>query len=252
MQDAASAIEDTSTITIDTQGTLYNLQEVFAAGGPVMPVLLTLSIIALTVILIKLFQFMRIRLFLQHKSGAAVASWLANNKQAAMTSLSASSHPVDITCLTTMVGLTRSNINLDSLREEVARIGNRQINSLKSGLWSLELISTVSPLIGLLGTVLGMINAFKALQLAGSQVDPSILSGGIWQALLTTAAGLAVAIPAVMVFKWLERKVNQTTEDMEDIVTRLFTSSIPGIEKWLAKNNANPRASYSKMSYSNA
>ena len=244
--------EDVTSITIDTQGTLNNVQEIFAAGGPVMPVLLTLSIIALTVILLKLFQFISIRVFLKSKSEEAVASWLAKNKRTATTSLSASRHPIDITCLATMTGLARSDINLDSLREEVARIGNRQINSLKSGLWSLELISTVSPLIGLLGTVLGMINAFKALEVAGSQVDPSILSGGIWQALLTTAAGLTVAIPTVMVFKWMERKVNQTGEDMEDMVTRLFTSSIPNIEQGTAKNSTGARQSFSKLSSTNA
>jgi biopolymer transport protein ExbB len=53
-------------------------------------------------------------------------------------------------------------------------------------------------LLGLFGTVLGMVEAFRQLELAGSQVDPAVLSGGIWQALLTTAVGLAVAIPAVL------------------------------------------------------
>jgi biopolymer transport protein ExbB len=60
----------------------------------------------------------------------------------------------------------------------------------------LELISTIAPLLGLLGTVLGMIAAFQALQESGSRADPAILAGGIWEALLTTAAGMAVAIPA--------------------------------------------------------
>lgn len=65
-----------------------------------------------------------------------------------------------------------------------------------------------APLLGLFGTVLGMISAFQALQEAGSQVDPSILAGGIWVALLTTAVGLAVAMPTSVVLSWLEARMD--------------------------------------------
>ncbi len=217
-------MNEANTIAESSQYNFEAAQQLFNAGGPVMPVLLALSTIALTVILLKLFQFARQGLFSKKQTQEAVDVWLMGNKQQATALLSASRHPVAITCLASMTGLNKSGKNINTLREEVERVGNKQINSLNSGLWSLELIATVSPLIGLFGTVLGMINAFKALQLAGSQVDPSILSGGIWQALLTTAAGLAVAIPVVMIFKWLERTVNYVAEEMQDNVTRLFTS----------------------------
>lgn len=71
--------------------------------------------------------------------------------------------------------------------------------------------------------VLGMIEAFQRLEQAGSQVDPAILSGGIWVALLTTAAGLTVAIPAVMALNWLERVIERFGHRMEDAVTQVFT-----------------------------
>jgi biopolymer transport protein ExbB len=61
--------------------------------------------------------------------------------------------------------------------------------------------------LGLFGTVLGMIAAFQSLQSAGTQVDPSVLAGGIWVALLTTAAGLAVAMPTALVLSWLESRM---------------------------------------------
>jgi len=231
-------LNEITSITLDSQGTLQNAQEIFAAGGPVMPILLALSVVALTVILLKLYQFQRQGIFSKNVSNLAVSHWLTGNKQAAIATLSKSRHPVAVTCLTSMLGVIKPNMNNDKLREEVSRVGNKQINSLNSGLWSLELISTVSPLIGLFGTVLGMINAFKAMQVAGSQVDPSILSGGIWQALLTTAAGLAVAIPVVMVFKWLERTVNHVGEEMEDSVTQLFTSPSQNTEPSLKNNNS--------------
>ncbi len=92
---------------------------------------------------------------------------------------------------------------------------------MRGGLRTLEVISALSPLIGLLGTVFGMIGAFQALESAGSQVDPSILSGGIWEALLTTAAGLTVAIPALAAFHWADRTIELCREKLQDRLARL-------------------------------
>ena len=89
-----------------------------------------------------------------------------------------------------------------AVREEVERVARVKLDGLESGLPFLSLIATISPLLGLLGTVLGMIEAFQQLETAGDRVDPAILSGGIWEALLTTAAGLSVAIPAAAFFTW--------------------------------------------------
>ncbi len=72
----------------------------------------------------------------------------------------------------------------------------------------LDAVVQVAPLLGLFGTVLGMIEAFQALQDAGSQVDPSILAGGIWVALLTTAVGLVVAMPTSAVLNWFEGRLD--------------------------------------------
>ena len=89
---------------------------------------------------------------------------------------------------------------------------------------ALELIANLSPLLGLLGTVLGMIQAFQKLESAGNQVDPALLSGGIWQALLTTAVGLIVAIPALIAHQWLDRRIDRCAHVMEDYTTRVFTT----------------------------
>ena len=87
------------------------------------------------------------------------------------------------------------------------------------------MIATLSPLLGLFGTVIGMIDAFQQLESAGSAVDPSILSGGIWVALLTTAAGLAVAIPSIILLNYLEGIAEKYKAEMEDSITRVFTAS---------------------------
>ena len=69
-----------------------------------------------------------------------------------------------------------------------------------------------------------MIDAFQQLEAAGSSVDPAILSGGIWVALLTTAAGLAVAIPTIILLNYLEGVAEKYKSEMEDSITRVFTA----------------------------
>ena len=98
----------------------------------------------------------------------------------------------------------------------------------RTGLRALELVATIAPLIGLLGTVLGMIAAFQALQTSGNSADPSVLAGGIWEALLTTAAGMAVAIPASAALTWFESVADRVQADMEDAATRIFTAGGAG------------------------
>lgn len=107
-------------------------------------------------------------------------------------------------------------------REEITRLAQKELARLRSGLRPLDLIVTIAPLIGLLGTVLGMIAAFQALEATGGQADPSILAGGIWEALLTTAAGMSVAIPASVALSWFEGVAERVQLDFEDIATRLL------------------------------
>lgn len=115
----------------------------------------------------------------------------------------------------------------EEAREETSRVAKLLLWETRSGLRALELIATIAPLIGLLGTVLGMIAAFQALQESGNQADPTVLAGGIWEALLTTAAGMAVAIPAAMALSYFESVADRIQVDMEDAATRIFTAPDP-------------------------
>ena len=92
--------------------------------------------------------------------------------------------------------------------DEVYFYLNEKFKKIQFLMPSLEIISQVSPLIGLLGTVVGMIDSFNELELGGSLVDPSVLAGGIWTALLTTAMGLLVAIPSLVSHYFFEKKIN--------------------------------------------
>ncbi|MGR3541375.1 MAG: MotA/TolQ/ExbB proton channel family protein [Hasllibacter sp.] len=113
-------------------------------------------------------------------------------------------------------------------REAVARTAGearraaalRGLAEARAGLRGLEVVATVAPLLGLLGTVLGMIAAFQALQESGAAADPSVLAGGIWEALLTTAAGMAVAIPATAALSFFEGRAERLAVDLEEIAAR--------------------------------
>jgi len=107
----------------------------------------------------------------------------------------------------------------------ITRIARRDLAEARRGLGALDLIAVIAPLMGLLGTVLGMIVAFQTLQEAGARADPAALAGGIWEALLTTAAGMGVAIPAALAEGWFEGAISRAEAEMEDLATRIFVAA---------------------------
>lgn len=210
--------------------------EFLNVGGPVVWILLLMSLVAVSIMVIKLWQFSKLKPERRSSIDKSLASWHKGDKSAAKVMLN-SKYSVEKVALVAMKGLTNTATNQSLLKEELNRIATLKLEQLRSYLRPLEVIATLSPLLGLLGTVIGMIMAFQQMADAGNQVDPSVLSGGIWQALLTTAVGLTVAIPVVAVHTWLERKIERVATLMNDVVTQLFTSQIT-VEKTLS----NPKA----------
>ena len=127
----------------------------------------------------------------------------------------------------------------DLIREDIDRVASREVARARFGIRIMETVGQVAPLLGLFGTVLGMIDAFQALQSAGATVDPAILAGGIWVALLTTAVGLAIAIPSSLLATWFDSIVDREVLAIEDMATSVLTGEITsGAEKpalWTAK-----------------
>lgn len=199
------------------------LLKLVETGGPVVAILLVLSIIALSIILLKWFQFASLRIDSVNQVKRALQDWQQGRTEAALKRLQNRRQPTAQVVYAAMQGLYQPQLNEALLREEIQRIASDYLEQLRSYLRVLELIATLSPLLGLLGTVLGMIDAFQQLEAAGSQVDPAILSGGIWTALLTTAVGLGVAIATILAHGWLERSVERCGHLMEDTVTQVFT-----------------------------
>ena len=119
-----------------------------------------------------------------------------------------------------LVTINAQKLSEEDKENQISIEGEKELRNLEFLLKPLEVISNIAPLLGLLGTVIGMINAFSKLEEAGSRVDPAILAGGIWEALLTTAFGLIVAIPALAAFYWLDGRVDKVREDIRHLVIK--------------------------------
>ncbi|WP_292354809.1 MULTISPECIES: MotA/TolQ/ExbB proton channel family protein [unclassified Methylophaga] len=207
---------------VETPSFLKLLQQLLEIGGPVVWILLGFSVIAVSIVLIKIWQIMLLSPESTTTAKKAILLWKQNEPEQAL-SLLKISKPLDELLALSMEGLRQAEIPKELLKEELQRVASLRINQLRSYLRPLEVIASLSPLLGLFGTVLGMILAFQQMELAGSQIDPSVLSGGIWQALLTTAVGLGVAIPAVVAHNWLDRKTERVAVLINDGVTQVFT-----------------------------
>ncbi len=114
-------------------------------------------------------------------------------------------------------GLKKYNLGHERVREAIESAGKQEISKLEKGLSILATISGVAPLLGFLGTVTGMISAFMRIQDLQGAANPSDLAGGIWEALLTTAFGLAVGIVALTFYNYLLSSINKLVLDMEVI-----------------------------------
>lgn len=204
------------------EGSLARVAAFLDAGGPVVWLLLAISVGALSVVLMKLWQFFRLRPEHNDELPQALSAWRKGQHEKAWSMLNGERFSSGVVALA-MRELARGDTDQATLKEELERVALARLNVLRAQLPALEVIGTLTPLLGLLGTVLGMIAAFRAMELAGSQVDPAVLSGGIWQALLTTAMGLAIAIPVMAAYNWMDRKTQRVAEQINDAVTQVFT-----------------------------
>jgi len=195
-------------------------------GGPAMVAIVALSVLALALILWKFVELLRFGAF----SGTghaerAVRDWEAGHRDRAQASLRGRRGLRAQLAARVMDLLATRGMPEPLAREETARLARTLLLRARAGLRGLELAVSIGPLLGLLGTVTGMIAAFQALQETGARADPATLAGGIWEALLTTAAGMAVAIPAQIALTWFESIIDRIRHDMEDQATRLFVAA---------------------------
>ncbi|PTU32642.1 MotA/TolQ/ExbB proton channel family protein [Stenotrophobium rhamnosiphilum] len=192
-------------------------------GGPAMLILLGLSIASVTLILVKAWEFWELKIGQRDFVAGVLSAWHGGRADEAIALLSAQVTPLAKVMAAAIKGRNNTALPEAEVREQITQLASEQLESARRLLRPLEVIANLAPLLGLLGTVLGMIQVFQRLQTAGDRVNPSILSGGLWEALLTTAAGLTVAIIALAGFHVLDRAVERLHHDMEGALTRIFT-----------------------------
>lgn len=175
---------------------LDSLRAVIGLGGPVIVVLMAMSVVSLAVILFKLWQFRRL---------PAARAALARLDLGPDPDPGASPLPL----AAELRAVVTSRLAPADLRDSGETVIAAGVSRLQGGFRLLDSVAQAAPLLGLLGTVLGMIEAFRALEGAGAAVDPALLAGGIWVALTTTAAGLALAIPVQLMLTWFEARLDR-------------------------------------------
>jgi len=108
------------------------------------------------------------------------------------------------------------------MEKTVKKVGSKELSALETNLQGLNVIAAVSPLLGLLGTVIGMIKAFMQVETHGAGVNVGLLAGGIWEAMITTAAGLCVAIPCLLFYHYFMGKVNKIEILLKNLSSELI------------------------------
>lgn len=191
--------------------------EIFLKGGPFMWPLLVCSIFAGAIVLERLWTLQQKRV-LPNELTDQVWKWLGANQvnDKLITALEQNSPLGKVLA----VGLANRHRPREVLMERLQDSGRHVVHELERFLNTLGTIASIAPLLGLLGTVTGIINSFSAIS-TGGMGDPRVLSAGISEALLATAAGLCVAIPALFAYRFLRGKVERIVVQMEKEAMKL-------------------------------
>jgi biopolymer transport protein ExbB len=197
--------------------TLYWQVDIIRRGGPVMIPIVMCSIFSLSLMLERLAYFVRIhlgrdidRFFEQFKSMVEGRRW-----QEAQQLAQALGGPVGRVALAGLASRDGAPEEIDDTMQEAAHV---ELPAIEQHLRSLSTLAQVSTLLGLLGTVTGLVSAFQVVQTksaGGNPVSPGDLAGGIWEALITTVAGLIVAIPTILAYNYFAGRVGEVQFQME-------------------------------------
>lgn len=186
--------------------------EIFYKGGPLMYPILLCSVLALAIFLERLWTFHKIRRGTSELVREVEALVMKKHTEEALIVCQRAGTPLARIYLAALRSMGKSRDQVKTVTEEV---GAREAAPLERYLGLLGTIANISPLLGLLGTVMGMIEAFTVISVQGGGT-PATLGGGISQALITTAAGLVVAIPTILLHKYLTSRMDRIVLEMEE------------------------------------
>ena len=195
-------------------GTQYQLMTLFADGGLMMYPLTLCSMVALGVILAKAYTLWAAHKGTDRLLNEVEEAALAGNVDAAIEICRDTPGPAGAILLAGLRRIQTRRLAAGELEAAVSTTGTIELGFLERGLVILATIANVAPLMGFLGTVAGMILAFAAIEEAGD-VDPTLVAGGIKVALLTTAAGLLIAVPVNVAYNFFVTRIDKLIVDME-------------------------------------
>jgi len=190
-------------------------------GGPLMYLLILCSVAVLTVIIERLITLNRYKIDISSFMSKILEAVRRNRIMEAIELCERTTSPV---AEVIKAGLLKHSASRQEIKEAMEEAALSEVPKLEKNLNLLATLAHVSPLIGLLGTVTGMVQAFQVIQekaTALNPVSPGDLAGGIWEALLTTVGGLSVAIPAIVAYNFLVTKVDNMIINMERAATEL-------------------------------
>lgn len=190
----------------------------------VFAALAVLSLLTLTIAIFKTTQFRRMGLGRHLEAEAILDDWLNGRPDEAQRKASGQGSVMARVLRAVMAGL-RARPSDPIYGEELARqVALVELSRMGSRMRLLEGVVQMAPMLGLLGTVIGMIDAFGSLAASRQAADPQLLASGIWTALTTTAAGLAIALVAYFIAAWLDGRI----EDERQTIEMVISSAIHG------------------------
>jgi len=193
------------------------LYELFKSGGLLMWPILACSVVATTIVCERLWTLNRRAVTPRHLMEQIRVMLERREIDPARVKAIRDSSPLGRILA---AGLVNSQHGREIMKDAIEESGRHVVHELERYLNSLGTIAAITPLLGLLGTVIGMIKVFAAITAFGVG-DPTVLAGGISEALITTAAGLSIGIPALMFFRYFKGRVYALTMDMEQEAIRL-------------------------------
>lgn len=191
-------------------------------GGPIMYVIILCSIFALAVVLERLYHLRKAKIDTKDFMTRIAATLKRNKIMEAIEMCNNTPGPI---AQIMKAGILKHDRPRSEIREAIEDAGMHEVPRLEKNLGLLATIAHITPLLGLLGTVTGMIRAFQVIQEKATSlypVNPGDLAGGIWEALITTVGGLSVAIPTFVAYNYLVSKVDGFVLDMEKSATDLL------------------------------
>ncbi len=198
------------------------LTELLTKGGVVMGLLLVISVYVVAVVMYKFYQFLGAGLGDKHFLREIMDHAQDKNLPEAMRIAGNEKTPLAKLLFSQIQWLSDKNTSRELAEKRVAGEGGLLLRPYESHLRGLEMVANISPLLGLLGTIMGMIRAFSTIEEAGARIEPAMLAGGIWEALLTTVAGLSVGVFALAAHYVLDARVERLRLLMQDSSDAIF------------------------------